>query len=74
MMSASGSRRPTPPPIRRCGSENFCNVANAMREDVVSFPILQFSEGSAYSIKMHGFTVSTWECGSWDSENWWLEQ
>jgi peptide/nickel transport system substrate-binding protein len=54
--------------------ENFCNVANALREDVVTFPILQFSEGSVYSNRLHGFTVSTWEWSTWDVENWWLEQ
>jgi peptide/nickel transport system substrate-binding protein len=54
--------------------ENFCNAANALREDIAVFPILQFSEGSVYSNRMHGFTVSTWEWGSWDSENWWVEQ
>lgn len=54
--------------------ENFCNVANAIREDIITFPILQFAEGSVYSNKLHGFTVSTWEWGTWDSENWWLEQ
>ncbi len=54
--------------------ENFCNVATAMRQDVVTFPILQFSEGSVYSNKLHGFTVSTWEWSTWDSENWWMEQ
>ncbi len=54
--------------------ENYCKVANALREDVVVFPILQFAEGSVYSVKMHGFTVSTWEYGTWDAENWWLEE
>ena len=54
--------------------ENFCNIATALREDVVTFPILQFSEGSAYSVKLHGFAVSTWEWSTWDVENWWLEQ
>lgn len=54
--------------------ENFCNVAEALREDIVTFPILQFSEGSAYSNRLHGFTVSTWEWATWDAENWWLEQ
>lgn len=54
--------------------ENFCNVANALREDIATFPILQFSEGSVYSNRIHGFTVSTWEYGAWDSENWWVEQ
>ena len=29
--------------------ENFCKVADAIREDILSFPILQFSEGSVYS-------------------------
>lgn len=53
--------------------ENFCNVANAIREDIVTFPILQFSEGSVYSNRLHGFTVSTWEWSTWDAENWWLE-
>ena len=53
---------------------NFCQVANAIREDIVTFPILQFSEGSVYSNKLHGFTVSTWEWSTWDAENWWLEQ
>ena len=54
--------------------ENFCNVANAIREDIITFPILQFSEGSVYSNRLHGFTVSTWEWSTWDVENWWLEQ
>jgi peptide/nickel transport system substrate-binding protein len=54
--------------------EYFCKVADALREDVVVFPILQFAEGNSYSVKLHNFTVSTWEWGSWDSENWWLEQ
>ena len=54
--------------------ENFCKVADAIREDIPLFPILQFSEGSVYSNRMHGFTVSTWEYSTWDAENWWLEQ
>lgn len=54
--------------------ENFCQVADVLREDVAVFPILQFSEGSVYSNRMHGYTVSTWEWGSWDAENWWVEQ
>lgn len=54
--------------------ENFCNVATAIREDIITFPILQFSEGSAYSNKMHGYAISTWEWSTWDVENWWLEQ
>ncbi len=54
--------------------ENFCNVAMALREDVVTFPILQFSEGSAYSNRLHGFAVSTWEWATWDAANWWLEE
>lgn len=54
--------------------ENFCNIANALREDIATFPLLQFSEGSVYSNRMHGFTVSTWEYGTWDAENWWVEQ
>ena len=54
--------------------ENFCNVATALREDVATFPLLQFSEGSVYSNRMHGYTVSTWEYAPWDSENWWVEQ
>jgi len=54
--------------------ENYCNVATALREDVVVFPILQFAEGSVYTLKMHGYTVSTWEYATWDSENWWLEE
>jgi peptide/nickel transport system substrate-binding protein len=54
--------------------ENFCNVATALREDVATFPILQFAEGSVYSLKMHNFTVSTWEWATWDSENWWMEE
>lgn len=52
--------------------ENFCMVARALREDIVTFPILQFSEGSVYANRLHGFTVSTWEWSTWDAENWWL--
>ena len=54
--------------------ENFCKVAGAIREDIVTFPILQFSEGSVYANRLHGFTVSTWEWSTWDAEDWWLEQ
>jgi peptide/nickel transport system substrate-binding protein len=53
---------------------NFCNVADALREDVVIFPIYQFQEGGVYSYKLHGFTVTTWDYATWDAENWWLEQ
>lgn len=53
---------------------NFCHVADAIREDLPTFPIVQFSEGSVYSHKLHGFTVSTWEYAPWDSANWWMEQ
>jgi hypothetical protein len=54
--------------------ENFCQIADAAREDIPRFPILQFSEGSSYSNRMHNFTVSTWEYATWDAENWWVEQ
>ena len=54
--------------------ENYCKVANAIREDVISFPLNQFAEGSVYSNKMHGYAVSTWEWATWDAENWWIEQ
>lgn len=53
--------------------QNFCHVATALREDIVTFPILQFAEGSVYSNKLHNYTVSTWEWSTWDSEHWWLE-
>ncbi|MBA2521109.1 MAG: peptide ABC transporter substrate-binding protein [Chloroflexia bacterium] len=53
---------------------NFCNVAGAIREDFVSFPLYQFREGGVYSNLLHGFTISTWEYATWDAENWWLEQ
>jgi peptide/nickel transport system substrate-binding protein len=54
--------------------ENFCKVADAYREDIPAFPLLQFSEGSVYSNRIHGYTVSTWEWATWDAENWWVEQ
>lgn len=54
--------------------ENYQRVADAMREDVIMVPVFQFTEGSAYSLKMHGYTVSTWEYSTWDCENWWLEE
>lgn len=53
---------------------NYQKLADAMREDVIMVPIFQFTEGSAYSTRLHGFTVSTWEYSTWDAENWWLEQ
>ena len=52
----------------------YQKIADAMREDVLNIPVLNFTEGSAYSTKLHGFTVSTWEYSTWDCENWWLEQ
>ena len=54
--------------------ENFCKVADAHREDIPTFPILQFSEGSVYSNRMHGYTINTWEYATWDAQNWWVEQ
>ena len=45
-----------------------------MREDVIMIPVFQFTEGSAYSTRLHGFTVSTWEYSTWDCENWWFEE
>ncbi len=53
---------------------NYQKVADAIREDIPTFPIQQFNEGSAYSTLLHGFAVSTWEWSTWDCENWWLEQ
>jgi peptide/nickel transport system substrate-binding protein len=53
---------------------SYQKVADALREDIPTFPVQQFNEGSAYSTKLHGFTVSTWEWSTWDCENWWLEQ
>jgi peptide/nickel transport system substrate-binding protein len=53
---------------------NYQKVADAMREDVIMIPTFQMTEGSAFSTKLHGFVVSTWEYSTWDCENWWLEQ
>ena len=53
--------------------ENFCNVADAHREDIPTFPILQFSEGSVYANRIHGYAINTWEYATWDAENWWVE-
>ena len=39
--------------------ENFCNIADARREDIPTFPILQFSEGSVYANRLHGYTINT---------------
>jgi peptide/nickel transport system substrate-binding protein len=61
-------------PDREKRRENYSMVADALREDMVIIPICQYAEGSAYSTKLHGFTVSTWEYSTWDCENWWLEQ
>lgn len=52
----------------------YQTVADAIREDIPTFPVQQFREGSAYSTSLHGFIVSTWEWSTWDCENWWLEQ
>ncbi len=51
----------------------YQKVADALREDIPMIPVAQLGEGSAYSTKMHGFTVSTWGYSTWDSMNWWLE-
>jgi peptide/nickel transport system substrate-binding protein len=53
---------------------NYQKVADAAREDVIMIPVFQFTEGSAYSTRLHGFTVSTWEYSTWDCENWWFEE
>ena len=53
---------------------SYQQVADAMREDVIMIPVFQFTEGSAYATRLHGFTVSTWEYSTWDCENWWFEQ
>lgn len=51
---------------------NYQKVADALREDVVVIPVVQFLEGNAYSTSLHGFAVSTWEYSTWDAQNWWL--
>ena len=60
-------------PDRDIRRENYQKVAEAMREDAPVIPIVQFTEGNAYSTRLHGFVVSTWEYSTWDAENWWLE-
>ncbi len=52
--------------------KNYQKVADALRDDVVVIPVVQFLEGNAYSTRLHGFAVSTWEYSTWDAQNWWL--
>lgn len=48
-------------------------MAKIEREHLPIIYLYQFTEGNAYSRRLKGYTVSTWEWSTWDAKEWYLE-
>lgn len=53
--------------------QDYCNVAQAIEDDVPQIYLYQFQDGHALSNRLQGVTPNTWEGISWDIANWSLE-
>ncbi len=52
---------------------NYHAFVELEREDLPIVYIFQFNEGSAYSVDLQGYVVSTWEWSTWDCAEWYFE-
>jgi len=53
--------------------QDYCNVAQAIQDDVPQIYLYQFQDGNALANRLQGVTPNTWEGISWDIANWSLE-
>lgn len=52
---------------------DYCNIAEAINEDLPQLYLYQFADGSALSVNLKGVEPNTWAGISWDVANWYLE-
>jgi peptide/nickel transport system substrate-binding protein len=52
---------------------NYHAFVEIEREVLPIIYLFQFNEGSAYSARLKGYVVSTWEWSTWDSFDWYFE-
>ncbi len=52
---------------------DYCNIAEAINEDLPQIYLYQFADGSALSVHLKGVEPNTWAGISWDVANWYLE-
>ncbi len=52
---------------------DYCNIAEAINEDLPQLYLYQFADGSALSVHLKGVEPNTWAGISWDVANWYLE-
>jgi peptide/nickel transport system substrate-binding protein len=52
----------------------YCQLVKIDREVLPIIYLYQFNEGNAYSVRLKGYTVSTWEWSTWDAKEWYLEE
>jgi peptide/nickel transport system substrate-binding protein len=53
--------------------EAYCQVAEAVHEELPQLYLYQFQENHATSMRLQGSQPSTWAGLSWDIADWWLE-
>jgi peptide/nickel transport system substrate-binding protein len=54
-------------------ADHYRQMAEIEREIRPIVYIFQYNEGNAYSDRLHGYLVSTWEWSTWDAKDWYLE-
>ncbi len=52
---------------------DYCNIAEAIQQDVPQIYLYQFQDGSALSTSLQGVEPNTWAGITWDAANWNLE-
>ncbi len=52
---------------------DYCNIAQAVHDDIPQIYLYQFADGSALSTRLQGVQPNTWSGISWDVANWYLE-
>lgn len=52
---------------------DYCNVAEAINEELPQIYLYQFADGSALSVRLKGVNANTWAGISWDVADWYLE-
>jgi len=52
---------------------DYCNVAQAINDDLPQIYLYQFADGSALSVNLKGVEPNTWSGMTWDVADWYLE-
>lgn len=52
---------------------DYCNIAQAINDELPQIYLYQFADGSALSVHLKGVEANTWAGIGWDVANWYLE-